>query len=88
MTAALDAGDIVGAVSDFDEDSKQAYKETFTALSSMLPQIAAEMSDIQLIDVKDNIAEYDIRTERDGVVYSFYLVFIRGKDGVWRIRSF
>jgi hypothetical protein len=79
MTAALDAGDIVGAVSDFNEDSKQAYIETFTVLSSELPSILSEMADIQFIKVNDDIAEYDIRIKRKGTWYSFYVV-LKGKE--------
>jgi hypothetical protein len=46
------------------------------------------MADIQFIKVNDDIAEYDIRIKRKGTWYSFYVVFIRGDDGVWRIKSF
>lgn len=88
MRAALKRGDINSAVSYYDDFSKDAYKEMFTALSSLLPQIAQELGDMQFIRIMKNSAECDIRTIRNGKNYSFHLLFVKGEDGIWRIRSF
>jgi hypothetical protein len=88
MKAALAQGDIEAAVKDFDEYSREEYRETFLAISEILPEVLQGLSDIQFIQLNHNVAEYDIRTIRNGKEYSFYLMFVRGYDGIWRIRSF
>ena len=88
MKGALAQNNINSVVNYFDTFSKDAYKEMFTALSSRLPQIVQELNDIRLIRVIENTAEYDIRTIRNGKEYSFYLLFVRDGNGLWKIRSF
>jgi hypothetical protein len=88
MKAALMRGDVEGAVGYFAEGSRNSFRQQFTTLSSILLQVANEMGAITLLKAKDDIAEYDLRVVRSGITYSFQLVFIRDKDGVWRIRSF
>jgi len=88
MKTALAQNDINSAVSYFDDFSKDAYKETFTVLLSLLPPIVQELNDIQFIKVMKNSVEYDIRTIRNGKEYSFHLLFVKDLDGLWKIRSF
>jgi len=88
MRQALAQNGIDTAASYFDDFSRDAYRETFTILSSMLSQIVQECGDIQFIRMMKNSAAYDIRTARDGKEYSFYLLFVRDEDGLWKIRSF
>ncbi|HDZ61601.1 MAG TPA: hypothetical protein ENH40_00445, partial [Nitrospirae bacterium] len=88
MKTALSNQNVDGAVDDFEEFSKDGYREMFTELSSILPQIAGDLADIQLIQMTEQMVEYDIRIFRNGNEYSFYLIFIKDIDGIWRIRSF
>jgi len=88
MREALIQSNIDGAVRSFDNFSKDAYKEVFNTLSSRLPEIAQELGDIQFIRMLNNSAEYDIRTTRNGKEYSFYLMFVKNDEGIWKIRSF
>lgn len=88
MKTKLIAGDVKGAVGYFADKSKDSFRQQFTILSSILSQIVSEMGEISLIKVKDNYAEYDLRTVRDNTTYSFQLLFVRDTDGIWRIRSF
>jgi hypothetical protein len=88
MKGALSQGDIEGALSYFDDSTKSGYKEHFTVLSQVIPQIVQELNDIQLIGMMTNAIEYDIRATRNGTEYSFYLLFVRDEDGLWKIRSF
>jgi hypothetical protein len=60
----------------------------FNALAPVLPEIAKEMSDIQLVKYSRDTAIYDIRTVREGVEYSFQLVFTKDSNGIWKISSF
>lgn len=86
--AKLASGDIEGSLTIFDDLSKQDYRELFNALAPVLPEIAQEMSDIQLIKYSRDTAIYDIRTVRDGVEYSFQLLFTKDGNGIWKISSF
>ena len=58
-----------------------------TALLSVLPQIATEIGYITMIKTDDQLAEYDLRNVIDGVTYSFYLLFVKDKSGLWKIRN-
>ncbi|MBI4824336.1 MAG: hypothetical protein HY805_08945, partial [Nitrospirae bacterium] len=88
MRGDLANGDVNSATLYFDDFSKDAYREMFSALSSFLLQITQELTDIKLIKLTEDLAEYDIRTFRNGKEYSFYLLFVRDKSGLWKIRSF
>jgi len=88
MRAELAETDIEGALVFFDESSRQDYRELFNVLSSMLPVIAQELSDIQLAELLKNTVIYDLRTVRDGKEYSFQLLFRKDNNGLWSISSF
>ena len=88
MKTALSQNDIDDAVSYFSSFSKENYREMFTVLSDHLTEIGQELGDTQLTGVMKNSAAYDIRTTRDGAEYSFYLLFVKDEDGLWKIRSF
>lgn len=88
MRGALASNDVNKALSYFDDSSRDGYKELFLALSPYLPKIAQELADIQLIRMVRTSAEYDIRTTRDGKEYSFYLLMVRDKNGLWKISTF
>jgi len=88
MRGALASNDVNKAMSYFDALTRDAYQRIFTALSPYLPQIAQELADIQFIQMMGTSAEYDIRTVRGGTEYSFYLLFVRDKNGLWKISRF
>jgi hypothetical protein len=88
MKGALSQGDIDGAISYFDDLTKSGFKEHFTVLSPVLSQIVQELNDVQFIGMMKNAIEYDIRTIINGIESSFYLLFVKDKDGLWKIRSF
>jgi hypothetical protein len=88
MRNSLASGDVSGAVINFNEMTKDAYQQQFATLSASLPQIAAGMGNISFVKVEDNIAEYDMRDLIDGVTYSFYLLFVKSRNGIWKIRNF
>jgi hypothetical protein len=88
MRAKLAETDIEGALVFFDESSRQDYRELFNVLSSMLPVIAQEMSNIELTELVKNTAIYDLRAVRDGKEYSFQLLFRKDSNGLWSISSF
>ncbi len=88
MKAALSQSNINNAISWFDNSTKEGYTEAFTALFSQLPQIAQDLSNIQLLDMQNSKAQYDIRIFRSGNEFSYYLVFVKDKNGIWKIKAF
>ena len=88
MKNALIAGDIEGAISFFEQGSQDTYRKQFTALRPILNSIANDMGQINLVRIEDNSAEYEIITTRNGVTYSLHLLFVKDKDGLWRIKVF
>jgi hypothetical protein len=92
LRTALAAGDIETAVSSFTTRSQEKYKNAFEDLSGSLSRIAADMGDIELIYVHEDVAKYRIYQthEIDGapVDISFYIYFRIDMDGNWKIAQF
>jgi YVTN family beta-propeller protein len=90
MKAALKNGNIEDALKYFAYNSRDAYKQQFNALAAayVLPIIVNDLGNITFIKVMKDAAEYDLRAIRNGKTYSFYVLFIKDTDGIWRIRSF
>jgi hypothetical protein len=88
MRTELLNGNIDNALIYFDESSKGDYQEAFRLLSSFLPVIVQELTDIQFIEYVNNTAIYDIRAVRDGLELSFQLLFSKDFNGIWKITSF
>lgn len=82
-------GDVEGAVTYFAEGTpREMFRYNFNLLRDQLPEILANMGSITLIRLEDNLAEYEMIATQDGVEYSFYVEFIKDKDGVWRLTFF
>lgn len=90
MKNALRAGDIARAVAIFAQSSRDVYREQLTALAAAggLNQLAGDLGSITLLRTRDRAAEYDLRSVRNGVEYSFHVLFIIDVDGTWRLRAF
>ena len=80
------------AITYFVEEKKELYNEVFTVLYQKLPGIVQDMQNIQLIYVEDNAAKYRIRREEfhagQMVNITYYIYFVRDRDGLWRIYRF
>ncbi len=88
MKSALAASDIDTAVKYFDEQSKGMFKDIFKSISSNLQQMVNDMGEFRLVRVSEQFAYCDLRTTRNGEVYSFQVLFIRSRGGKWCIKSF
>jgi alpha-tubulin suppressor-like RCC1 family protein len=88
LTTALAARDVAGAVANFSEFTKDSYQEEFTGIIESLPQVAVSMANITIVKVEDNVAEYDLRDVIDGEMYSYFVQFVKDRDGIWKIRNF
>ena len=92
MKDALRGNAIEAAVTYFLPSQQARYQTLFTLLGSRLGQVATEMAEIECIYVMGRQAQYRIqRTELvsgQPTAISYYIYFILGTDGVWRIRDF
>lgn len=88
MTSRLNSRDIEAAVSYFSDASQEKYRGMFTFLRDQLPEIAAEMNNLQLIYLKDGRAKYRIRGLEEGQEITYYIYFHQLSDGIWKIHQF
>ncbi len=82
------SGNIDSAVALFDKGFREVYREQFNGLSSILNTIGNELGYLRFVSIGDNRAEYEIIVTREGVTYSYFLLFVRDQDGLWNIRAF
>jgi hypothetical protein len=88
LGTALINDDIEEALELFEVNSREFYRKQFTAFYPILNMIGNELGYVQLVAIQDNRAEYEVIVTREDVTYSFYLLFVKDIDGVWRIRVF
>ena len=88
MKGRLANKDIEGSLSFFTQRKREVYRNIFTTIAARLPVMLQEMGDSRLVEVYGDAAIYDLRTVRGGVEYSFQLLFIRNKEGIWQIDAF
>jgi hypothetical protein len=88
LQAALSVGNIEQATLQMAFGSREKYNYNFNLLNAHLADIAASIQSVELVNIYENIAEYNVLSNQNGQTASFYLLFIKDTDGVWRIRSF
>jgi hypothetical protein len=64
------------------------YEYNFNLMSSYLPAISAGLQNLEMVQVKDGMAEYRMWADQDGQMYSFYILFVKDLNGIWRIEFF
>ena len=89
MSQLLATGNITEAMMYFSENTRDAYQQQFSELSSVLADIANEFinSPMGLDDFGDRIT-YELLVNRYGIEQSFYLFFERDSTGLWKIDRF
>jgi len=90
MRAALAAGDVNKAATYMSlatrENSRTLYNTLATA--EVIGQFASGLSDMQVISVTPYTAEGDLRIIENGTEFSYFVLFVKDDDGIWRIHSF
>jgi len=92
MKEALKNEDIEGAVKDFSEFTSDEYKELFTLLKKKLPEIVNEMTELELVSIRRNVATY--RLKRDEIIegkqynITYYVYFSQDMFGKWTLDGF
>ena len=60
----------------------------FNALISQLPSIVATQTAFNLIYIKENVAEFELVTSENGIIYSYEVIFTKDNKGIWMIQDF
>lgn len=91
MKTALASNNVANAVSFFNEPSQSKYQAIFQELSGSLAGIAANMEPIELDYAHQDIAEYQISRSEDidGQLQeiTYFIYFVRDKDGLWKLNQ-
>lgn len=88
MKGALTSRDIEKAMSHFLSASQQRYRNIFTSLLSVLPDIVADMQAIEMISLVSGVAEYRIRRMENVGEMTYYIYFVLDENGLWKIQQF
>ncbi len=63
-------------------------KAIFTELASLLATVGTDLGDIQFVEVRGNLAEYELLAVENGQTMSYYVEFIRDEDEQWHLKFF
>ncbi|MBU0728525.1 MAG: hypothetical protein KKE17_10965 [Proteobacteria bacterium] len=92
MKGALSAQDVEGGLDYFLESSKTNYRYALNVISPDLPQIVEDFQDIEMIYSKDNRTKFRMNRVHDidgnPVTITYYIYFIKDKNGFWKIEQF
>lgn len=89
MKSALVNKNIEKAIEYYHPETKQHYRNIYSAFGDKLPQIAQELGDIQPIYIKENDAEYRLVSKElyggKTLDMSYPVYFIKDVDSKWKI---
>jgi hypothetical protein len=87
MNQALIAGDKSSALAVLSGPAQTIYSPIFDALMPSYASIATSFSPLQRNLVAGGLAEYAINRTINGVNEIFFVYFLKGPDGIWRLDS-
>jgi len=87
LTGQLAAGNADGALALFDDFGQSKFAGVFADLGISLPLALASVSQLEVRQVGQDVAEGWVIDGSSGDQKLFFVYFLRGADGVWRIHS-
>jgi hypothetical protein len=88
MKDALRRGDVDAALRSVALSARDDYRELLAGLTVSLSQIDLVLTDISLVTLNDRRAEYQMTRTDDDVRLSYFVLFVKDGDGVWRLKFF
>lgn len=90
MKSALGSGNIARAMTYYANDAQNIFSQRFSSANLMtsIPDIVSMMGPFRLVTLKENIAECELRIDKDDETYSFQVLYIRDPDSNWEIFSY
>ncbi len=87
MNTALIAGDKATALAYLSSTAQAKYVPVFDALMPDMQRIVSSCSVPQAGSISQEVGEYAINRVIDGINHVFFIYFLKGGDGVWRLDS-
>lgn len=87
MLNRLRARDIESALKKISGSMRDRYREVFTLLAPDLPTIVDQLGTLREGTIGEELAEYVLVRSVNGESVAFFIYFLRGEDGVWRIEG-
>jgi hypothetical protein len=88
MKDALRRGDVDAALRSVALSARDDYRELLAGLTVSLSQIDLVLTDISLVALDDRRAEYQMIRTDDDVRLSYFVLFVKDGDGIWRLKFF
>jgi chitodextrinase len=92
MKAAMTNKNVDGALKNFNDASKEEYREIFTSIINDLPALAIEMSNLEFVCIRGPVAKYRLKRneEIEGQQYNltYYVYYVQNPFGNWTIDGF
>jgi hypothetical protein len=85
ITAGLSANNITQALNELTPSAQEKYAPVFSALQGNLPAILASFSNLQVVDINTDYAEYAINRTIDEVDRVFLVYFVKDENGAWKL---
>jgi hypothetical protein len=87
FTSALTNQSESAAMNDLDYTAQQNYAPVFDALMSRMPGIVSNFSPLLESSLSSTTAEYAVVRNQSGQNNLYFVYFVQGSDGVWRLES-
>jgi hypothetical protein len=88
MKDALRTGNMAGALQAIAGRVRDHYQELFTALTVPLGDIDTILQDLEIVGLDEFQAEYRMIRVDNGQRLSYYVLFVKDEDGIWRLEFF
>ncbi|MFQ5916047.1 MAG: hypothetical protein ACE5JS_22975, partial [Nitrospinota bacterium] len=88
MKTALQESNIPAALQFIVSKSRDPYQTLFSELTPLLPTVGADLGDLRFVELRGDVAEYELLVVEESQTISYYVEFIRDTDGLWRVSFF
>jgi hypothetical protein len=88
MKDALRTGNTERAVEAIVLRARDQFRELFGGLTVLPAQIDQVLTDLSFVAIDEYAAEYEMLRVENGATISYFVLFLRDEDGIWRLRFF
>jgi len=81
----LNANNSAQALGELTPSAQEKYEPVFDALQSNISSIVAGFSNLQIVDINAQYAEYAVNRTIDGVNRVFLIYFVKDENGIWKL---
>ncbi len=87
ITASLSSNNIEQALNELTPRAREMYRPSFEALQNDLPSIMNSFSELQIVDINVEYAEYAVNRIINGENRLFLIYFVKDGNGEWKLES-